>query len=75
MPASTAFEKHLLREELVTQEKLNRALAEAEKNGVPLVECRVVSLLPVDQRAVSAVGVPNSPDTIVTRQNGMNRPP
>ncbi len=38
MPASTAFEKHLLREELVTQEKLNRALAEAEKNGVPLVE-------------------------------------
>ncbi len=38
MSASTAFEKHLLREELVTQEKLERALAEAEKNGVSLVE-------------------------------------
>ncbi len=38
MIASAAFERHLLREDLLTEDKLSRAVREAERNGVPLVE-------------------------------------
>ena len=38
MIASAGFERHLLRENLLTEDKLSRAVSEAERNNVPLVE-------------------------------------